>query len=98
MFSKSLGFILPAAVVAVMAFGAPAHADLSKEDVNQLIHDYILKNPQLILDSVNDFQKRSSIIHCSAAGASDLGKTASVLARGESLTAHARSAEYRIKN
>ena len=47
---------------------------------------------------VYDFQKRSSIIHCSAEGASALGKTASVLARGESLTAHARSAEYRIKN
>ncbi|WP_439887577.1 histidinol dehydrogenase [Pseudomonas sp. MBLB4123] len=46
---------------------------------------------------VYDFQKRSSIIHCSAAGASELGKVASVLARGESLTAHARSAEYRIK-
>jgi histidinol dehydrogenase len=47
---------------------------------------------------VYDFQKRSSIIHCSAAGASELGKTASVLARGESLSAHARSAEYRIKD
>ncbi|MFO7648984.1 MULTISPECIES: histidinol dehydrogenase [Halomonas] len=46
---------------------------------------------------VYDFQKRSSIIHCSAEGASELGKVASVLARGESLTAHARSAEYRIK-
>ncbi len=46
---------------------------------------------------VYDFQKRSSIIHCSAEGASELGKIASVLARGESLTAHARSAEYRIK-
>ncbi|ANI13507.1 histidinol dehydrogenase [Pseudomonas citronellolis] len=46
---------------------------------------------------VYDFQKRSSIIFCSADGASALGKTASVLARGESLTAHARSAEYRIK-
>jgi histidinol dehydrogenase len=45
---------------------------------------------------VYDFQKRSSIIHCSAKGASELGKVASVLARGESLTAHARSAEYRI--
>ena len=32
----------------------------------------------------------------SAEGASVLGRTASVLARGESLTAHARSAEYRI--
>ena len=47
---------------------------------------------------VYDFQKRSSIIFCSAAGASKLGKSASVLARGESLTAHARSAEYRIKD
>ena len=47
---------------------------------------------------VYDFQKRSSIIFCSPEGASELGKTASVLARGESLTAHARSAEYRIKN
>jgi len=46
---------------------------------------------------VYDFQKRSSIINCSADGASELGKIASVLARGESLTAHARSAEYRIK-
>lgn len=47
---------------------------------------------------VYDFQKRSSLIMCSAEGASELGKVASVLARGESLTAHARSAEYRIKN
>ena len=47
---------------------------------------------------VYDFQKRSSIIMCSAEGGSELGKTASVLARGESLTAHARSAEYRIKS
>ncbi len=46
---------------------------------------------------VYDFQKRSSVIFCSAEGASALGRTASVLARGESLTAHARSAEYRIK-
>jgi histidinol dehydrogenase len=44
---------------------------------------------------VYDFQKRSSLIHCSAAGAADLGRTASVLARGEGLIAHARSAEYR---
>lgn len=47
---------------------------------------------------VYDFQKRSSIINCSPEGASTLGKVASVLARGESLTAHARSAEYRIKD
>lgn len=47
---------------------------------------------------VYDFQKRSSVIMCSAEGASALGKTASTLARGESLTAHARSAEYRIRD
>jgi histidinol dehydrogenase len=47
---------------------------------------------------VYDFQKRSSLINCSQAGADRLGKAASILARGESLTAHARSAEYRIKS
>nr|WP_300017404.1 histidinol dehydrogenase [Methylovulum sp.] len=46
---------------------------------------------------VYDFQKRTSLINCSESGADKLGKIASVLARGESLTAHARSAEYRIK-
>jgi histidinol dehydrogenase len=46
---------------------------------------------------VYDFQKRSSLIYCSRTGAATLGKTASLLARGESLTAHACSAEYRIK-
>ncbi|MCK4492657.1 MAG: histidinol dehydrogenase, partial [Methylococcales bacterium] len=47
---------------------------------------------------VYDFQKRSSIINCSKQGADELGKIASILARGEQLTAHARSAEYRLKN
>ena len=47
---------------------------------------------------VYDFQKRSSLIQCSARGASTLGKTAAILARGEGLTAHARSAEVRIKD
>lgn len=47
---------------------------------------------------VYDFQKRSSLIDCSAKGASELGKIASTLAHGEGLTAHARSAEYRIKD
>ncbi len=45
---------------------------------------------------VYDFQKRSSLIMCSKKGASRLGVPASILARGEGLTAHARSAEYRI--
>ena len=46
---------------------------------------------------VYDFQKRSSIIYCSEKAASDLSDTASVLARSEGLTAHARSAEFRKK-
>ncbi|MEH6591716.1 MAG: histidinol dehydrogenase [Halioglobus sp.] len=46
---------------------------------------------------VYDFQKRSSIIMCSAEGVQELGAVASVLARGEQLTAHARSAELRLK-
>jgi len=45
---------------------------------------------------VYDFQKRTSIIKVSKEGAQSIGKNASVLARGESLTAHARSAEYRL--
>ncbi|EAQ99006.1 histidinol dehydrogenase [Congregibacter litoralis] len=44
---------------------------------------------------VYDFQKRSSIIHCSAEGAAPLARIATVLAEGESLTAHARSAAMR---
>lgn len=47
---------------------------------------------------VYDFQKRSSLINCSAKGANTLGRVASVLARGEQLTAHARSAEIRMDN
>ncbi|OBV40840.1 histidinol dehydrogenase [Janthinobacterium psychrotolerans] len=46
---------------------------------------------------VYDFQKRSSIIHVSEAGAQTLGKVAATLAYGEGLQAHARSAELRLK-
>jgi histidinol dehydrogenase len=46
---------------------------------------------------VYDFQKRSSMIHVSEAGAQTLGKVAAELAYGEGLQAHARSAELRIK-
>ena len=45
---------------------------------------------------VYDFQKRSSIIKVSPAGAATLGRIASELAHGEGLQAHAKSAEYRI--
>ena len=45
---------------------------------------------------VYDFQKRTSMIKVSREGAQSIGKHASTLARGESLTGHARSAEYRL--
>jgi len=45
---------------------------------------------------VYDFQKRSSLIQVSRAGAQTLGRIAATLAGGEGLSAHARSAEYRI--
>jgi histidinol dehydrogenase len=44
---------------------------------------------------VYDFQKRTSVIGCSPRGARRLAGVASTLARGEGLTAHARSAELR---
>lgn len=44
---------------------------------------------------VYDFQKRSSLIQVSQQGAAKLGKIASILAHGEGLQAHAKSAEYR---
>lgn len=47
---------------------------------------------------VYDFQKRSSLIQVSEQGAQTMGQIASVLARGEGLTAHAQSAEYRLKD
>ncbi len=45
---------------------------------------------------VYDFQKRSSLIQVSRAGAQTLGRIAATLAMGEGLSAHARSAEYRV--
>lgn len=47
---------------------------------------------------VYDFQKRTSLIGCSAEGAALLGKTAAILARGEGLEAHAVSAEARFNH
>ena len=46
---------------------------------------------------VYDFQKRTSLIRVSEAGAQTLGRVAATLARGEQLPAHAASAEYRLK-
>jgi histidinol dehydrogenase len=45
---------------------------------------------------VYDFQKRSSVIHVTTAGAATLGAVAATLARAEGLEAHARSAEWRL--
>ena len=45
---------------------------------------------------VYDFQKRSSLINVSPAGAQTLGRTAAMLALGEGLQAHAASAQYRL--
>ena len=47
---------------------------------------------------VYDFQKRSSLIEVSEAGAQTLGQIASVLAHGEGLQAHAQAAEFRLKS
>ncbi len=47
---------------------------------------------------VYDFQKRSSVIRVSQAGAAKLGKIAVELAEGEGLTAHARSAAMRFRS
>jgi histidinol dehydrogenase len=47
--------------------------------------------------SVHDFEKRSSVLRISRAGAQTLGAVTSTLAHGEGLTAHARSAEARIE-
>lgn len=46
---------------------------------------------------VYDFQKRTSVVGVSKAGAATLGRLAATLAEGEGLQAHARSAELRLK-
>ncbi|HZX33283.1 MAG TPA: histidinol dehydrogenase [Rhodocyclaceae bacterium] len=47
---------------------------------------------------VYDFQKRTSLIKVSRAGAQTLGRIASTLAHGEGLPAHAKSAEFRLED
>ena len=46
---------------------------------------------------VYDFQKKTSIIQASPAGADEMARTAAPLARCEGLTAHERSAKYRMR-
>jgi histidinol dehydrogenase len=46
---------------------------------------------------VYDFQKRTSLIHCSEVGSQSLARAADILAQQEGLDAHARSARYRLR-
>ncbi len=50
------------------------------------------------LIGVYDFQKKSSIVKCSRDSIKEIAETASTLAREEGLTAHARSAEFRLNS
>lgn len=61
MFQSLKKFIIPAVMLtAAVAFAAPAaQAELTRDEVKVMIKDYIMENPQLILDSVNEFQRRS---------------------------------------
>ncbi len=60
MFQKYMNkFILPAALVAGIFAAAPASAEnFTKEDINKMIHEYIMENPQLILEAVNSYQTK----------------------------------------
>ncbi|MFH1157499.1 MAG: DsbA family protein [Pseudomonadota bacterium] len=67
--------VLPALVAAAICFGgfspaksAPAaEKPFSKSDVEQIIHDYIVNNPQIILNSVDDYQRKTLQSHQGAA-------------------------------
>ena len=47
---------------------------------------------------VYDFQKKTSLIKCDGNSVSEIARVASILAHGEGLTAHARSAEFRHRS
>ena len=63
--------ILPTLVIATLCFGGftpvksanAADKSLSKADVEQIIHDYIVKNPQIILSSVDGYQRKARQTH-----------------------------------
>ncbi|MCK4946242.1 MAG: thioredoxin domain-containing protein [Alphaproteobacteria bacterium] len=63
--------IFPALLAVVICFGGfsltksadAADKQFSKSDVEQIIHDYILNNPQIILNSVDDHQKKTLQAH-----------------------------------
>ncbi len=60
MFQKYINkYILPAVLAAGVFASAPASAEnFTKEDINKMIHEYIMENPQLILEAVNRYQTR----------------------------------------
>lgn len=61
MFQRNLKKLMMTAVVAAgLLLGAPAKAeDFTKAQINELIHDYIMNNPQVILDAVDAYQKKN---------------------------------------
>jgi len=48
-----------AAMAVILAVGSAAAGDLTKADVEKVVHDYIMHNPQVILDAVDGYQKKS---------------------------------------
>lgn len=59
MFQSVKKFVIPAVMLTASIAAMPAQAELTRDDVNVMIKSYIMENPQLILDSVNEFQRRS---------------------------------------
>lgn len=61
MFQKYMNkFVLPAALAAGIFVATPVMAaeNFTKDDINKMIHDYIMENPQLILEAVNSYQNK----------------------------------------
>lgn len=61
MFQKYLKKLMLTAVVAagLLLSGPAAAEDFTKAQINEMIHDYIMNNPQVILDSVDAYQKKN---------------------------------------
>ncbi|HYD19442.1 MAG TPA: DsbA family protein [Patescibacteria group bacterium] len=52
-------FVLPAVAAVALLVSAPAQAEnFTKDQINEMIGDYIKANPQVILQAVNDYQTR----------------------------------------
>lgn len=61
MFQKCLKkLMLTAVVTAGLLLSGPAQAeDFTKAQINEMIHEYIMNNPQVILDAVDAYQKKN---------------------------------------